>query len=33
VKNSALAVYDFIHDNYNAMDWSVRAHAKINSHS
>jgi len=23
VKNSALAVYYFIHDNYNAMDWSV----------
>jgi len=23
VKNSALAGYDFIHDNYNDMDWSV----------
>jgi len=23
VKNSPLAVYDFIHDKYNAMDWDV----------
>jgi len=23
VKNSALAVYDFIHDKCNTMDWSV----------
>jgi len=23
VKNSALAVYNFIHDKYNTMDWSV----------